>query len=67
MPFRPEPLDIILILIVAILLFGANRIPEVARGLGRGIREFRNGLTGKNNAEGAPTADSAPDVKKKDD
>lgn len=40
--FRPEPLDLLLIAIVAILIFGANRLPEVARALGQAIREFRN-------------------------
>jgi sec-independent protein translocase protein TatA len=32
----------ILIVLVIILLFGAKRIPELARGLGRGIREFKD-------------------------
>ncbi len=40
--FRPEPLDLLLIAIVAILIFGANRLPEVARSIGQAIREFRN-------------------------
>ncbi len=39
---RPEPLDLLLIAIVAILIFGANRLPEVARSIGQAIREFRN-------------------------
>jgi sec-independent protein translocase protein TatA len=34
--------SLILILVVILLLFGAKRIPELARGLGRGIREFRD-------------------------
>ncbi|WP_194774380.1 twin-arginine translocase TatA/TatE family subunit [Pararhodonellum marinum] len=34
--------SVILIILVIILLFGAKRIPELARGLGRGIREFRD-------------------------
>ncbi|HCX74156.1 MAG TPA: twin-arginine translocase TatA/TatE family subunit, partial [Algoriphagus sp.] len=33
--------SIILIILVILLLFGAKRIPELARGLGRGIREFK--------------------------
>jgi len=33
--------EILLIFLVVLLLFGAKRIPEVARGLGRGIREFK--------------------------
>ena len=38
----PGPLEIIVILIVVLLLFGAKRIPEIARGLGKGIREFKD-------------------------
>jgi len=34
--------EVILILFVILLLFGAKRIPELARGLGRGIREFKD-------------------------
>lgn len=33
--------EIFIIMAVALVLFGANRIPEIARGLGRGMREFR--------------------------
>ncbi len=39
--FGLGPQEIILILLVVLLLFGAKRIPEVARGLGKGIREFK--------------------------
>jgi sec-independent protein translocase protein TatA len=34
--------EIILIVLVVVLLFGAKRIPELARGVGRGIREFKD-------------------------
>jgi sec-independent protein translocase protein TatA len=33
--------EIFIILLVVLLLFGANKIPEIARGLGKGMREFR--------------------------
>ncbi len=33
--------ELILIMVVILLLFGAKRIPEIARGLGQGIREFK--------------------------
>lgn len=36
--------EIIIILIVILLLFGAKRIPELARGIGRGVNSFRQGL-----------------------
>lgn len=38
--------EIILILVIVVFLFGARRIPEVARGLGEGIRGFRTALKG---------------------
>lgn len=38
--------ELILILVVVIFLFGARRIPELARGLGEGIRGFRSSLRG---------------------
>lgn len=37
--------EILLILLIALLLFGAKRIPDLARGLGKGIREFKKGLS----------------------
>jgi sec-independent protein translocase protein TatA len=33
--------EIFIILLVVLLLFGANKIPEIAKGLGKGMREFR--------------------------
>ncbi len=37
--------ELILIFLVVLLLFGARRIPEIARGLGKGIREFKDATT----------------------
>ncbi len=33
--------ELMIIFLIVLLLFGANRIPEIARGLGRGIRDFK--------------------------
>ena len=35
--------ELIIALVIILLLFGAKRIPELARGLGSGVREFRQG------------------------
>ncbi|MGR6087932.1 MAG: twin-arginine translocase TatA/TatE family subunit [Arcticibacter sp.] len=43
--------EIILILVVLLLFFGGKRIPELARGLGKGIREFKDASSGKPNDE----------------
>ena len=42
--FNLGPWEIILILLVVLLLFGAKRLPELARGLGQGIKEFKGGM-----------------------
>ncbi|MDQ4141658.1 MAG: twin-arginine translocase TatA/TatE family subunit [Bacteroidota bacterium] len=39
--------EVILIIAVLILFFGASRIPGIGRGLGRGIREFKDATKGK--------------------
>ncbi|MCE5249661.1 twin-arginine translocase TatA/TatE family subunit [bacterium] len=39
--FGVGPSELILIFMVILLLFGAKRIPEIARGLGKGINEFK--------------------------
>lgn len=36
--------EILFILLIALLLFGAKRIPDLARNLGKGLREFKKGL-----------------------
>ncbi|HPU85178.1 MAG TPA: twin-arginine translocase TatA/TatE family subunit [Candidatus Latescibacteria bacterium] len=40
------PWEMIVILLVAFLVFGSKRLPEVARGIGKGIREFRREISG---------------------
>lgn len=42
------PPEIILILLVALLLFGAKRLPDIGKGLGKGIKEFKSGVKGLN-------------------
>jgi sec-independent protein translocase protein TatA len=41
------PLEIVGLLIVALLLFGAKRLPEIGRSLGSGMREFKDSVSGK--------------------
>lgn len=42
----PGPLEILVILIVVLLLFGAKRLPEIGRSLGEGIKEFKKSIKG---------------------
>lgn len=51
--------EILIILVVLLLLFGAKRLPEMGRSLGRGMREFKDAVTG-NEESSKPTELSAP-------
>ena len=46
----PGPLEVVVILLVVLLLFGAKRLPEIGRALGEGIREFKKSM--KEGSEG---------------
>jgi sec-independent protein translocase protein TatA len=45
------PLEIVGLLLLALLLFGAKRLPEIGRSLGRGMREFKDSIAGKDDDE----------------
>lgn len=49
--FRLGPTELIIILLIVIILFGAGRIGRIAGELGSGIRNFREGLKGDGNSE----------------
>lgn len=40
--------EMLIILAIVILIFGANRLPELGRGIGAGIRNFKSGMSDKN-------------------
>jgi sec-independent protein translocase protein TatA len=41
------PWELAILLIVVLLVFGPKRLPEMGRSLGKGMREFKNSITGK--------------------
>jgi sec-independent protein translocase protein TatA len=47
--------EIILLLLLALLLFGAKRLPEIGRSLGSGMREFKDSVTGHDKPEPVQT------------
>ena len=46
MPFRVGPTELILLLLVVLIIFGAGKLPEVGGAIGKGIRAFRRGQEG---------------------
>lgn len=56
--------EILLIMLVILIFFGAKRIPELARGLGKGIREFKDATTEiKDNIEEGGSSKESTDKK----
>jgi sec-independent protein translocase protein TatA len=52
MPLGLEnPLHLLMVLVVVLLVFGAKRMPEMGRNLGKGMREFKDSISGHEPAE----------------
>jgi sec-independent protein translocase protein TatA len=58
MGYFQTPWHIVLLLLIALLLFGGRRLPEIGKSLGHGMREFKDAVTG--NSE--PAADTPPEL-----
>ena len=56
-----SPWHIVLLLLIALLLFGAKRVPEIGHSLGKGMREFKGALMGEDEKKPElPAATEAP-------
>jgi sec-independent protein translocase protein TatA len=51
MPFGIGIWEVLILLLVVLLVFGPKRLPEMGRSLGRGMREFKESITGKDDDE----------------
>lgn len=62
----PGPTELIVILILILVLFGAKRIPEIAQGLGKGIREFKKSVREVQDEIESPTPKKIDSEKKEE-
>jgi sec-independent protein translocase protein TatA len=55
--FGPQigPLEIVLVLVIALIVLGPKRLPEGGRSLGRGMREFKNSISGSSRDDEKPS------------
>ena len=56
----PGPTELILILLIVVMLFGAKKIPEIMSGLGKGIKTFKKAMEGEDDSEALPPSQTAP-------
>ena len=55
-----SPIHWLIVLAIILLLFGGRKIPELARGLGEGIRSFKDGMSGASSHTTTPPASQQP-------
>jgi sec-independent protein translocase protein TatA len=48
------PLELIVVLIIALIVLGPKRLPEVGRSVGKGMREFKDAISGEDKEEPEP-------------
>lgn len=56
--------ELLVILLIVIVIFGARRLPELGKSLGQGIRSFRDSMSGKEKDEDTGSDNSPPSDKK---
>ncbi len=56
------PMEIIIVLVIALVVFGPKRLPELGKSVGKGIREFRGSVSGDHSDEETPIAVDQPPV-----
>jgi sec-independent protein translocase protein TatA len=60
MPFNGiGPMELVIVLVIALLVLGPKRLPEAGRSLGRGLREFKQSVTGAQPEEPSQAAAEA--------
>ena len=51
MPFNIGPMELVVVLVIALLVLGPKKLPEVGKSLGKGMREFKDSLSGDSRDE----------------
>jgi len=55
------PFELAIVLVIALIVFGPKRLPELGRSLGKGIREFRGSVSGESHEPERPEAIEPPE------
>lgn len=58
--FDLSPIQLIIVLVIAVLVLGPSKLPEFSRAVGKGIRDFKDTLSGDHREDPAPVAAPTP-------
>ena len=47
MPFNVGPMELVIVLVIALVILGPKRLPEVGKSIGNGMREFKDAISGQ--------------------
>jgi sec-independent protein translocase protein TatA len=61
----PGPTELIIILVIVIVIFGATRLPQIGEGLGKGIQNFRAGIKESREIDVTPEDDQENEMDSK--
>jgi sec-independent protein translocase protein TatA len=59
-PFNVGPLELVIVLVIVLVIFGPKRLPGLGRSLGQGMREFKDSITGTTKDEDQPEPEQIP-------
>jgi len=58
--------EILILMLIVLLVFGANRLPEAGKAVGKGLREFKRALSDAQSSIDSPTSSPASDLPPRD-
>lgn len=58
MPFQVGPLELIVVLAIALIVLGPKKLPEAGRAVGKGIREFKDSIAGGDDDDEKPSIEA---------
>jgi sec-independent protein translocase protein TatA len=67
MPFGIGPTELIIVLVIALVVFGPKKLPDLGRSLGTGMREFKESITGGSKDDDEPSKITAARADEPDD